>query len=92
MINLTIQSLNNKTVSITNFDNFNKVYSNISNNLSIPLDYNNYLVEIGTKTSSLSLDNFWNNLSSITKDGIFLIISIIIIFTVIMVTKYFKKL
>lgn len=92
MINITIQSLNNKTIDVTNLDTFSKIYTNISNNQTINSSYSNLIIDIKTSTTSLSIPNFFNNLKSINSDVSFFFVFVISVFLVWMLIKLVKRL
>jgi len=90
MINLTVQSQNNKMIDIISIDT-NSLAASISNNQSVNLLYDNYILQIQTSTSSFAFSNFWNTLNSVTQDALFIAFVILILILVSFAVAFLKR-
>jgi hypothetical protein len=90
-INLVIQSQNYKDISILDLNTFNNI-NNTVNNASVNLPYSNYILDISSSTSSYSFSSFWNNINSVTRDGLLIFFMLLLIVIALMGLKFIKKL
>ena len=90
-INLIIQSANYKDISILDLTTYSEVNNSV-NNISVNLPYSNYLLDISSSTSSISFNSFWNNVNSVTQDGILIFIMLLLIVIVFIGLKFIKRL
>lgn len=87
-IDLIVQSTNNKTIELIKLVDMSKIEFVTNNQTTV--NYDNYILSIHTSIQSLTLSNFWSNLSTIKQDFVVFVlaaISIVIIFFVIKLIK-----
>ncbi len=91
MINITVQSLNNKTIEAIYLSNLSS--STFNNGQLKQLSYDNTLINIHTNVSStFNLNNFFSNISGMNNDLVFVIIFGILLFVLFVGLKVARKL
>jgi hypothetical protein len=89
MINLSVISQNNKTISIQEIGNqSNYVFSS---GVNVPLDYTNYFVNIKTNLSEVQLTSLFSSASNISTDYTFFIVLACVFFSLLLLIKLVKK-
>ena len=89
-INLSVQSGNNKLIYINELLS-NTNLNTTSQNITVPLEYNNILVDIQTSTD-VQLTDFWSNVDNLTGSGIYIFMMLISIILLIASIKFIKRL
>ena len=84
--NLTVQSANLKDITLIKLSDFSHA-AVISNNQSVNVPYDNYILQFSANVSSISYTNFFGNITKMQSD--FLIIALI--FLIIVLTVVFVK-
>ncbi len=89
MINLTISSLNNKSITAIDVTN-NIILANFNQSEQIPLNYTNILVKIQT-ADTLSISNLGHAVNQMSNDWIFFFIAFLLVACAIVTAWLFKR-
>lgn len=90
MINLTIQSENNKIIDIIDITN-NSLLNSTSNNNTLNLNYTNLLIDIQTN-SSTNFTKLYESGNNITNDVLWIFVILILFGCIFFAIKLIKKL
>lgn len=88
-INLLVQSQNIRDIDIIDITTFTK--TQIVNNQTSSLPYNNYIIDLHTSSSSFTMPNFWLNLTSLEQNALFIFIVLVLLCTVFLTGTFLKS-